>query len=135
MCAMRAIVMAVVAALGLTAPAEAGPRVHVVSAPKSATGGSRGAVELRGPRTGKVRLYVLTRSAVRRADKPAARGRLKRGKVTLKVRVPPAARTYRLIACLEGRKLRCTRARTLAAVAVPKVLTPAPAPPAPPSPP
>ena len=115
--AMRAFVAAVLAVLLLAVPASAAPRLRV-SAPSSAKAGTKVTVKLTGPKTGKVRVYVLTRTSVRKADKPLARGNLKRGKVTLHVKVPAKARTYRLVACLEGSKLKCATAKKLKAVAV-----------------
>src|SRR4051794_35045732 len=113
---MRALVVAVLAVLLLAVPASAAPRLRV-SAPSSAKAGTKVTVKLTGPKTGKVRVYVLTRTSVRKADKPLARGNLKRGKVTLHVKVPAKVRTYRLVACLEGSKLKCASAKTLKVVA------------------
>ncbi len=122
---MRALVVAVLAVLMVVAPASAAPRLRL-SAPSSATVGAKVSVKLRGPKAGKVRVYVLTRTSVRKSDKPLARGRLKRGKVTLRVKVPAKVRTYRLIACLEGSKLKCASAKKFKAVAVPAAVRPAP---------
>src|ERR1700755_3448071 len=104
----------------VAAPAQAAPRLRL-SAPAHVDAGARVAFKLPGPRTGKVSVYVLTHTRVRRTDKPTARGSLKRGKLTRRVKAPKKVRTYRVIACVAGK--RCTGARRLKVVA-PAVVTP-----------
>ncbi len=111
---MRLGLAGLVALLLFVAPAQAAPRLRL-TAPSKATAGTRLSVKLTGPKTGKVAVYVLTHTKVGRKDKPTARGSLKRGKLTLKLKLPAKVRTYRLIACI-GK--RCTGARPLKVVAV-----------------
>src|SRR3954452_20679706 len=102
---MRTVVVAAVLALLVSAaPAGAATKLRV-SAPSSATVGSSVRVKLSDPRTGKVRIYLLAHSKRRAADRPTRRGNLKRGKVTLTLKLSSVVRTYRLIACLERRTL------------------------------
>src|SRR3954469_15839768 len=116
---MRRMLAAVAALLLFAAPAGAATKLRV-SAPSSARAGSTISVKLTGPRAGKVRVYRLTRNVRRGGDKPVVRGKLRRGKVTLKVKIPSTARTYRLIACLEGRKLKCASYKKVKALKAPR---------------
>jgi hypothetical protein len=114
-----------VALLLFAVDAQAAPRLRLSPVART-TAGARVTVKLRGPRTGRLRVYMLTRTRVRRGDKPVARGWLKRGKLTLHPRVPARARTYRMVACLDKPK-QCTGARILRVRARP-VAPAAPAP-------
>jgi hypothetical protein len=114
------VVAALLAVLVAAAPAGAATRLKV-KAPSSATAGTTIAVKVTGPKTGKVRIYRLTRNVRRSFDRPVVRGKLRRGKVTLKVKIPSTVRVYRLIACLEGRKLKCASYKKVKAVAKPVV--------------
>jgi hypothetical protein len=118
-----------VALLLFAADAQAAPHLRL-SPVASTPAGARVTVKLRGPRTGKLRVYVLTRTRVRRGDKPAARGSLKHGRLTLHVRVPARAGMYRMVACLQKPK-QCTGARQLRVKArpvAPVAVAPAPVP-------
>src|SRR4051812_16427609 len=117
---MRTVVVAAVLALLVSAaPAGAATKLRV-SAPSSATVGSSVRVKLSGPRTGKVRVYLLAHSKRRAADRPTRRGNLKRGKATVTLKLSSVVRTYRLIGCLENRK-SAARSRSAAAGRVPPV--------------
>jgi hypothetical protein len=120
------------AAASASARAAAAPRL--VDPPRAAFPGQRLTLAVRGPRRGRVRIFVTNGSRPARGAVPLGVGRLRRGRAVVGVTVPQGVATVRIVPCVRRRgRLRCGTA-TVVQVGSPAPAAPAPAPPAPAAP-